>query len=284
MVPLSSCQASWDPWQIRLLEVHPPNSPAVAGCFCHTFDLQSSHNVAGLLDLNFYSSSTISYIQSVFSEGLSRNLPSSQLAHTHNVIPPNFSIAAHRSPPTSHAHSRRPNRPSKHPQLSPMCRKPPPILHPPYTTPQHSPTQQICSNTTLATQPQVGNTSTLRTACSPLFRSLTAGCEAVTCNSTDYAATQVLAAQLCSPLYARNAPLSSAVSSAIAYATAAARAATDGKNASDVANLPVCAVSPPSSLCPFLSLPPYNLALSLRHSSTPAHAGRLDYKPPRYPD
>lgn len=66
----------------------------------------------------------------------------------------------------------------------------------------------------------------------------------MTCNSTDYAATEVLAAQLCSPLYARNAPLSSAVSSAIAYATAAARAATDGKNASDVASLPVCAVRP----------------------------------------
>jgi len=33
VVPFSQSQASWDPWQIRLLEVHPPKWPAVAGVF-----------------------------------------------------------------------------------------------------------------------------------------------------------------------------------------------------------------------------------------------------------
>ncbi len=177
--------------------------------------------------------------------------------HTRNVISPNFSIPPHRRPPTSHNHSRQPNH---HPQLPSLCRTsppPPPPHNQPHSPHEHPLPQQICTNTTLAIQPQVHNASPLRTACSPLFRSLTAGCQAVTCNAADYATSQLLAEQLCSPLASRNATLGSSVSSAVAAATDAARAATDGKNASDVASLPGCAVSPfpvpPPSFPPFSS-------------------------------
>ncbi|KAL8823498.1 MAG: hypothetical protein Q9191_005803, partial [Dirinaria sp. TL-2023a] len=81
----------------------------------------------------------------------------------------------------------------------------------------------------------------LQVACSPSFRSLTAGCEAASCDSDSYAETQLLAQQLCGSLYKSNATLASAVTSAVASATAAAKAATDGKDATDMANYPPCA-------------------------------------------
>ncbi|KAL8686464.1 MAG: hypothetical protein Q9218_007088 [Villophora microphyllina] len=95
--------------------------------------------------------------------------------------------------------------------------------------------QQICSNETaviggdpIGTSP--GNPNDLSVACGVRYRSLTAGCEAATCNATDYQKTQLLAQQLCGSYYNQNATLGASVSSAIASQTAIARAATQGKD------------------------------------------------------
>ncbi|KAG7005766.1 hypothetical protein G7Y79_00018g045730 [Physcia stellaris] len=104
---------------------------------------------------------------------------------------------------------------------------------------------QICSNETIviaeALDASVGDFNNINTLCSPSFRSGNAGCQAATCNSSDYQNTQILAQQLCGSLYNNNATLGSSVSSAIASATAAAKAATDGKDPGDLSNFPPCA-------------------------------------------
>ncbi|KAL8832893.1 MAG: hypothetical protein Q9170_004695 [Blastenia crenularia] len=104
--------------------------------------------------------------------------------------------------------------------------------------------QQICNKETLAIGRAIGmpygDPSDLRVACSPEFRSADAGCEAATCNSSEYQNTQLLAQQLCGSLYNSNATLSSSVSAAIASATAAAKAATEGKDPTDLSVFPAC--------------------------------------------
>ena len=55
-------------------------------------------------------------------------------------------------------------------------------------------------------------------------------------------ATQILAEQLCGPLYVNNSSLSSSVAAAIATATSVAVSAVSGKNVTDPASYPQCAV------------------------------------------
>ena len=58
-------------------------------------------------------------------------------------------------------------------------------------------------------------------------------------------ATQLLAQQLCGSLYSNNSILSSSVAAAIASATSVAAAAVNGKDVTNVASYPPCAVSDP---------------------------------------
>ncbi|KAL9578846.1 MAG: hypothetical protein Q9203_006942 [Teloschistes exilis] len=104
---------------------------------------------------------------------------------------------------------------------------------------------QYCNNNTVAiggnpVGTPAGNTSDLTVACSARFRSLTAGCEAAICNATDYQKTQLLAQQLCGSYYNQNATLSASVESAIASQTAIAKAATQGKDPTQLSNYPAC--------------------------------------------
>ncbi|KAI4099236.1 MAG: hypothetical protein L6R37_006038 [Teloschistes peruensis] len=104
---------------------------------------------------------------------------------------------------------------------------------------------QYCNNNTVAiggnpVGTPAGNPGDLTVACSARFRSLTAGCEAAICNATDYQKTQLLAQQLCGSYYNQNATLSASVESAIASQTAIAKAATQGKNPTQISNYPAC--------------------------------------------
>ncbi|KAL8870683.1 MAG: hypothetical protein Q9174_003328, partial [Haloplaca sp. 1 TL-2023] len=102
---------------------------------------------------------------------------------------------------------------------------------------------QYCNNATIAAGAALGspaNVNSVENLCSPDFRSLTAGCEIATCSDADYLNTQVLAQQLCGSYYAQNATLGSAVSEAVASATAIAKEATDGKDETQVSSLPPC--------------------------------------------
>ncbi|KAL8764605.1 MAG: hypothetical protein Q9194_006947 [Teloschistes cf. exilis] len=106
---------------------------------------------------------------------------------------------------------------------------------------------QYCNNNTVAiggnpVGTPAGNTSDLTVACSARFRSLTAGCEAAICNATDYQKTQLLAQQLCGSYYNQNATLSASVESAIASQTAIAKAATQGKDPTQLSNYPACVI------------------------------------------
>lgn len=107
--------------------------------------------------------------------------------------------------------------------------------------------KQICNNTTVVAIQQTGggsvDTSNLQVACGANFRSLTAGCEAAICDNADYTKTQLLAQQLCGSSYNNNATLGSSVSSAVVSATAAAIAATSGKDPTVLTDYPLCAVS-----------------------------------------
>ena len=87
------------------------------------------------------------------------------------------------------------------------------------------------------------NVNSVEEVCGPSFRSLTAGCEAAICDPADYQNTQLLAQQLCGSFYGQNATLASAVSEAIASATAIAKEATDGKDVTQLSALPPCGVS-----------------------------------------
>ena len=89
--------------------------------------------------------------------------------------------------------------------------------------------------------------SNLEGLCGVEFRSLTAGCEAVTCSANDIQQTMLLAKRLCGNLYEANATLSSSVSAAVSSATSAALAATQGKDVTDISNYPQCVVSAVSS-------------------------------------
>lgn len=94
-----------------------------------------------------------------------------------------------------------------------------------------------------ATNASVSNPNDIQELCGPKIRAATSGCQVASCNSEDQQKTNTLAEALCGPLYKINATLSSSVSSAIASASAAAIAATGGKDATNVANYPACAVS-----------------------------------------
>lgn len=108
-------------------------------------------------------------------------------------------------------------------------------------------TQQICNNETIVVGRVIGapygDIDNLEVACAPPFRSANAGCQAATCSPEEYTTTQSLAQRLCGSVYSSNATLSSSVSSAIASATSAAKAATEGKDPTDLANFPPCGVS-----------------------------------------
>ncbi|KAI4174165.1 MAG: hypothetical protein LQ343_002500 [Gyalolechia ehrenbergii] len=103
---------------------------------------------------------------------------------------------------------------------------------------------QICNNETIVIGKAIGApygyASDILLACGPDFRAATAGCEAATCRPLEYQNTQLLAQQLCGSYYNSNATLSSAVTAAIASATAEAEAATDGKDPTDVSVYPPC--------------------------------------------
>lgn len=71
---------------------------------------------------------------------------------------------------------------------------------------------------------------------------MTAGCEAATCNATDHEILSILAQQLCGSMYDSNVTLSFSASFAIASATAAARAATEGNDPTDLVHYHSCAV------------------------------------------
>lgn len=103
---------------------------------------------------------------------------------------------------------------------------------------------QICNNETVAiagaTSNPYGDLTNLRNLCGPRFRSAEAGCQAATCNIQDYQNTQILAQQLCDPLYSGDLALGSSVTAAIASATAEAKAATEGKDPTDLSVYPPC--------------------------------------------
>ncbi|KAL9012934.1 MAG: hypothetical protein Q9173_002340, partial [Seirophora scorigena] len=86
-----------------------------------------------------------------------------------------------------------------------------------------------------------GDTNNLNVNCGPDVRAATAGCEVATCTPAEYQGIELRAQQLCGSLYNRNATLSSSVSAAIASATAEARAATEGKDPTDLSVYPPCA-------------------------------------------
>ncbi|KAL9633248.1 MAG: hypothetical protein Q9204_003476 [Flavoplaca sp. TL-2023a] len=100
----------------------------------------------------------------------------------------------------------------------------------------------ICTNTTIAIDIQQADYNDINVICGPEFSFLTAGCEAATCDADEQAQILPLEAQLCGPLYNANATLSSAVSAAEASAPAIALAATEGKDPTDLANFPECAL------------------------------------------
>ncbi|KAL8964951.1 MAG: hypothetical protein Q9183_004118, partial [Haloplaca sp. 2 TL-2023] len=102
---------------------------------------------------------------------------------------------------------------------------------------------QYCNNATVAAGDDLGNpinVNSVEVLCGPNFRSLTAGCEAAVCDAGDYQNTQLLAQQLCGSFYEENATLASAVSEAVASASAIATEATDGKDVTQLSTLPPC--------------------------------------------
>ncbi|KAL8805250.1 MAG: hypothetical protein Q9200_005495, partial [Gallowayella weberi] len=106
---------------------------------------------------------------------------------------------------------------------------------------------QICNNETLSTGLASGaglasgDFNDLRTLCGPEIRGLTSGCQAATCDAAEQNRTNILSQQLCGSLYNANATYSSQVSVAVASATAAAIAATKGKDPLKVSDYPKCA-------------------------------------------
>lgn len=88
-----------------------------------------------------------------------------------------------------------------------------------------------------------GDLTDLRILCGPRFRSANAGCQAATCNPFEYQSTQLLAQQLCGSLYSSDTALASSATAAIASATAEAKAATEGKDPTDLSIYPPCGVS-----------------------------------------
>ncbi|KAL8805677.1 MAG: hypothetical protein Q9182_001821 [Xanthomendoza sp. 2 TL-2023] len=102
---------------------------------------------------------------------------------------------------------------------------------------------QICNNETLTSGLASGDYNDLRNLCGPEIRGLTSGCQAATCDAGEQNRTNILASQLCGSLYNANATYSSQVSVAIASSTAAAIAATRGKDPLKVSDFPKCAQS-----------------------------------------
>lgn len=106
--------------------------------------------------------------------------------------------------------------------------------------------QQICNLEILAIAEAIGtpysDTRDITTLCSPRFRADNAGCQTATCSPLDSQNTQLLAQQLCGSLYSSNATLSSSAQAAVASATAEARAATEGKDPTDISVYPPCGV------------------------------------------
>ncbi|KAL9053166.1 MAG: hypothetical protein Q9206_004037 [Seirophora lacunosa] len=109
---------------------------------------------------------------------------------------------------------------------------------------------QICFNETTVNIEGVGSfygdgisgdPNNLNVSCGPEVRAATAGCEVATCSAGEYQGVALRAQQLCGSLYNSNATLSSSVSAAIASATAEARAATEGKDPTDLSVYPACA-------------------------------------------
>ncbi|MCJ1479408.1 hypothetical protein MMC13_008093 [Lambiella insularis] len=110
---------------------------------------------------------------------------------------------------------------------------------------------QICANETIPGC----NPNTIDCACGVTYRGQTAACEEVTCDKADYnsalpelrvlkyceARTQILAQQLCGPLYVNNSILSSSVAVAIASATLAASTIVAGKDVTNPTSYPECA-------------------------------------------
>lgn len=139
-------------------------------------------------------------------------------------------------------------------------------------------TQQICSNETQSIGKYVGVPSgdlrDVQLLCGPAFRSFTAGCEAATCSPAEYQTTQLLAQQLCGSLYNNNATLSSSVSAAIASATAEAKAATEGKDPTNLANFPPCAVRLYHSSFPLIG-PTYPFVVPTHLSYLPIYPTHL---------
>ncbi|KAL8913989.1 MAG: hypothetical protein Q9172_007180 [Xanthocarpia lactea] len=139
-----------------------------------------------------------------------------------------------------------------------------PDIGSPGSIPNYPQCAQICNNETIAINFVSGDFSDVRVLCGPDFRSLTAGCQAATCDPEEQTSklnacalsklprlmtfslslgTNILTQQFCGSLYNANATYSSEVSVAVASATAIAKAATEGKDPFDVADFPECAQS-----------------------------------------
>ncbi|KAL9019969.1 MAG: hypothetical protein Q9185_002759 [Variospora sp. 1 TL-2023] len=86
-------------------------------------------------------------------------------------------------------------------------------------------------------------TNNLTCQCDAGNRAATASCEKVSCFADEYATTQTLAQQLCSPLYDNGTLSGPSVSAAIATATAAADAAVAGKDPTNPNDYPPCGTS-----------------------------------------
>ncbi|KAL8981586.1 MAG: hypothetical protein Q9177_005523 [Variospora cf. flavescens] len=79
--------------------------------------------------------------------------------------------------------------------------------------------------------------------CDASNRAATASCEKVSCSTDEYATTQTLAQQLCSPLYDNGTLSGPSVSATIGTATAAADAAVAGKDPTNPDDYPPCGTS-----------------------------------------
>ena len=114
---------------------------------------------------------------------------------------------------------------------------------------------QTCSNETVITTGC--DVSNVECACGTLFRSVTAACEEIICSPLDKQTTNLLAQELCGPVYQNMPSLGSAVSSAIASATSVA-ASLRSRDPTKSESYPICAqecqnASIPASGCGSLS-------------------------------
>ncbi|KAL8988198.1 MAG: hypothetical protein Q9169_008597, partial [Polycauliona sp. 2 TL-2023] len=105
---------------------------------------------------------------------------------------------------------------------------------------------QVCNNETaiLGVDANLvpGDINDPRVLCGPEFRGLTAGCQAATCDADEQELIDQLTSQVCGPFYEANATESAVVSAAVASNTAIAIAATEGKDPTDLAVFPECAL------------------------------------------